>query len=101
MMNAGRLASLTDGEDNLIVSYQYDEVGRLSREDKGNGTYTQYRYDLAGQLLSIENYAPDDSLNSSSTYTYDSLGRQTSLTTLDGEWTYDYDATKLEFNSIY
>ena len=91
--DAGRLSSLTDGDDNPIVSYQYDEVGRLSREDKGNGTYTQYRYDLAGQLLSIENFAPDDTLNSSSIYTYDSLGRQTSLTTLDGEWTYDYDAT--------
>ena len=100
---AGRLASLTDGDDNLIVSYQYDEVGRLSREDKGNGTYTVYRYDLANQPLSIENYAPDDTLNSSSTYAYDSLGRQISLTTLDGEWTYDYDAiaqlTGAVFNS--
>ncbi|MEM8831366.1 MAG: RHS repeat-associated core domain-containing protein [Cyanobacteria bacterium P01_G01_bin.19] len=91
--DAGRLASLTDGDDNLIVSYQYDEVGRLAREEKGNGTYTEYSYDLAGQLLSIENYAPDDTLNSSSVYTYDSLGRQTSLTSLDGTWTYGYDAT--------
>ena len=90
--DAGRLASLTDGDNNLIVSYEYDAVGRLAREDKGNGTYTVYNYDLAGQLLSIENYAPDDTLNSSSVYTYDNLGRQTSLTTLDGEWTYDYDA---------
>ena len=91
--DAGRLASLTDGEDNLIVSYEYDEVGRLSREDKGNGTYTEYSYDLAGQLLSIENYAPDGIVNSSSVYEYNSLGRQTSLATLDGAWTYDYDAT--------
>ncbi|MEM7592101.1 MAG: RHS repeat-associated core domain-containing protein, partial [Cyanobacteria bacterium P01_A01_bin.83] len=90
---AGRLVSLTDGDDNLIVSYQYDEVGRLAREDKGNGTYTEYSYDLAGQLLSINNFAPDDTLNSSSVYTYDALGRQTNLTTLDGEWTYDYDGT--------
>lgn len=89
---AGRLASLTDGNGDAIVSYEYDEVGRLAREDKGNGTYTTYSYDLAGQLLSIENYAPDDTVNSSSVYTYDDLGRQTSLTTLDGEWSYEYDA---------
>lgn len=91
--DAGRLESLTDGNDNLIVSYEYDEVGRLSGEDKGNGTYTEYSYDLAGQLLSIENFAPDGTVNSSSIYEYDSLGRQTSLTSLDGTWTYGYDAT--------
>ncbi|MEO1005699.1 MAG: RHS repeat-associated core domain-containing protein, partial [Cyanobacteria bacterium J06638_38] len=91
--DAGRLASLTDGTGNLIVSYQYDDVGRLASEDKGNGTYTEYSYDLAGQLLSINNFAPDATLNSSSVYTYDALGRQISLSTLDGEWTYGYDAT--------
>ena len=88
----GRLSRLTDGTDNLIVDYQYDSVGRLSREDKGNGTYTLYTYDAADQLLSIINHAPNGSVNSSAIYTYDDLGRQSSQTTLEGAWTYRYDA---------
>lgn len=90
---AGRLASLTDGEGNLIVAYIYDSVGRPVREDNGNGSYTTYEYDAAGQLLSIVNYAADDSINSRFDYSYDALKRQTGVSTLDGSWTYSYDAT--------
>ncbi|EDX85032.1 RHS Repeat family [Synechococcus sp. PCC 7335] len=89
---AGRLAELTDENDDLIVSYAYDEVGRLAREDNGNGTYTTYTYDSAGQVTSIFNYAPNDSVNSSYVYSYDALGQQTGVATLDGEWSYSYDA---------
>ena len=52
----GRLKSLTDGTGANIITYTYDNVGRLNREDNGNGTYTTYSYDLAGQLLSLVNY---------------------------------------------
>jgi YD repeat-containing protein len=89
----GRLASLTNGNNETIVAYTYDDVGRLSREDNGNGTYTTYSYDLAGQLLSVVNYAPDDSVNSRFDYTYDNLGRRTTMTTLEGTWQYGYDAS--------
>jgi hypothetical protein len=45
----------------------------------GNGTYTKYGYDLAGDLTSIVNYAPDNSVISSYVYEYDDLGRPISV----------------------
>ena len=90
---AGRLAGLTDGSGTVIVQYAYDAAGRLSRKDNGNGTYTTYSYDLAGQVLSIVNNAPGGSANSRFVYTYDALGRRVTQTTLDGAWSYGYDAT--------
>src|SRR4051812_49796650 len=38
-------------------------AGRLSREDKGNGTYTVYAYDLAGRVASITHCASDNSIS--------------------------------------
>ncbi len=90
---AGRLAGLTDRTAEIIVSYSYDPVGRLDRRDMGNGTYTTYEYDAVEQLLHLVNHAPDGSVNSRFDYTYDRLGRRTGMTTLDGQWTYQYDAT--------
>ncbi|NQU26017.1 MAG: RHS repeat protein, partial [Candidatus Nealsonbacteria bacterium] len=87
----GRLWQLTDESDSVIVTYSYDELYRLSRADKGNGTYTRYDYDAAGQLKSLLNYAPDDSVTSKFEYEYDGAGLRTLMTTLDGAWTYDYD----------
>lgn len=47
----GRLDKLADGSGNLIVDYDYHPVsGQLEKETNGNGTYTNYSYDLAGQL---------------------------------------------------
>src|SRR5207253_464373 len=58
-----------------------------------NSTYTTYEYDLAGQLLHLVNHAPDGSVNSRFDYDYDILGRRVRMATLDGVWTYGYDAT--------
>jgi RHS repeat-associated protein len=88
---AGRLARLTDASGSPIVDYGYDSAGRLVREDKGNGTYTTYEYDAAGQILHLVNHAPDGSVNSRFDYTYDELGRRTSMASLDGVWSYEYD----------
>jgi YD repeat-containing protein len=88
----GRLAALRDGSNTLIVQYTYDVVGRLARKDNGNGTYTTYAYDAAGELLHLVNYAPDASVNSRFDYTYDASGNRTSESTIDGAWTYTYDA---------
>ncbi len=88
----GQFSGLTDGSGNSLVSYTYDATGRLSRETKGNRTYTAYTYDAAGDVLSVLNYAPGGAINSSFVYTYNDLGLQTSETTLDGQWTYSYDA---------
>jgi RHS repeat-associated protein len=90
---AGRLAGLTDGTNASIVSYVYDAAGRLIEKDLGNGTYTTYQYDLAGEILHLINYGPKptSTVNSRFDYTYDTLGRVATMTTLDGQWTYTYD----------
>jgi RHS repeat-associated protein len=87
----GQLAGLTEGAGNLIVNYTYDIMDRLVREDMGNLTYTTYLYDPAGNILHLVNYGADGSVNSRFDYTYDSLGRRTRMTTLDGAWEYQYD----------
>ncbi len=89
----GRLLRLTDGLNAEIVKYTYDGVGRLIREDKGNATHSTYAYDAAGQLTSLINYAPDNSIQSRFDYTYDANGNRTSMTTLAGTTTYAYDGT--------
>ena len=88
----GRLSGLTDATNAAIVTYTYDLAGRLSRKDNGNGTYTTYEYAAAGQLLHLINRAPNNSVNSRFDYTYDNQGRRVSMGTLDGDWTYSYDA---------
>ena len=63
----------------------------MTRETKGNGTYTAYQYDAADRLLSVANHAADDSLLSSFEYAYDLTGLPETMTTLDGRWTYEHD----------
>jgi len=88
----GRLATLRDGSNNVIVSYAYDAAGRLSQKTNGNGTYTTYQYDGNGHILHLINYAPGGSINSRFDDTYNALGLKTAEATLDGTWTYTYDA---------
>jgi RHS repeat-associated protein len=87
----GRLDQLTDGAGAMIVAYTYDATGRLEHKGLGSGGYTTYHYDPDGQILDLINYAPDDSQLSRFQYGYDPLGQRTSMTTLDGQWTYEYD----------
>ena len=89
----GRLAGLTDGANSPVVTYTYDSAGRLARKDNGNGTYITYQYDANGNVIHLINFAPDKTVSSQFDYTYDPLGRRTSMATLDGTWTYSYDDT--------
>ncbi len=89
---AGRISGLRDGNNQNIVAYIYDAAGRLLREDNGNGTYTTYTYDAASQLRGVFNYTAANALNSRFEYTYDNLGRRTSVSTVEGITTYTYDA---------
>lgn len=89
--SAGRLSDVRDGNDHLIVSYDYQALGRVARETHGNGTVTEYTYDNAGQVTVILNRAPGGAIQSKQVYTYDNLGRRTSMTTEDGLTTYGYD----------
>ncbi len=87
----GQLSGLSDSSG-PIVTYTYDAAGRLSQQLDGNGTYTKYTYSIWGFVLSVVNYAPSGSVNSSFVYTYNNLGLCTTMTTVDGQWAYSYDA---------
>ncbi len=47
----GQLTKLTDGSNNPIVTYIYNNVGVLDRENKADGTYSTDAYDPDGHLL--------------------------------------------------
>ena len=83
---------LTDENSGVIVDYDYDANGYLVKSAYGNGTYTTYSYDDFGQVIAIDNYGADGSVASFVHYTYDSEGKRTSMTTIDGTWAYTYDA---------
>jgi RHS repeat-associated protein len=89
----GRLKTLTNGTAQNIISYDYDSAGRLTKETNGNGTYTTYEYDQQSQLTKLINYKANNTVNSKFEYTYDNLGRRTTMTTLEGIFKYGYDAT--------
>ena len=88
----GRLVRLYDETGFTYIQYEYDLLGRLSRENKGNGTYTTYAYDSAWQITSIVNFAPDHSIQSRFDYSYDANGNPVSMTTLEGTTSYTYDS---------
>jgi RHS repeat-associated protein len=97
----GRLQSLTDENSALIVQYNYNTAGQITNKMLGNGVYTTYAYDAAGQLLELANRKPDTSILSRFVYAYDERDRRTTMTTtygagdprtsLAGLWIYDYD----------
>ena len=90
---AGRLIELQDASGTPIITYRYDAAGRLQSERKANGTLTNYEYNASGRIASVRNQQADGVENSRFDYTYDSFGRRDSMTTLDGVWEYEYDAT--------
>src|SRR4030095_2690574 len=75
----GRLDLMTNGLGHLIVDYNYDAAGRLQRKTLGNGVFTTYGYNSAGQVLSLTNSRPNGSLLSSYNYDYDASGRRTAM----------------------
>jgi RHS repeat-associated protein len=87
-----QLLTVKDGNNQTLVSYSYDNVGRIQTEQFGNGTSTSYTYDAAGHVLTIVNRASDNSVTSQIAYTYDALGEPITETTAAGTTTYGYDA---------
>ena len=74
--------------DGKGLTYTYTDDGRLATRTNARGIVTTYTYDAWGQLLVID-YAdttPDIA------YTYDAMGRQTSVTDAAGATSFDYDA---------
>jgi RHS repeat-associated protein/uncharacterized repeat protein (TIGR01451 family) len=76
---AGRLKRMTNSSGQLLVDYDYDAAGRVSRKTLGNGIFTTYTNNGAGQVLALVNHKPDGSLLSAYEYTYDEAGRRTSM----------------------
>jgi RHS repeat-associated protein len=89
---AGRLETLSNSVNGLLVQYTYDANGRLAFETKGNGTFATYSYDAAGEILTITNFSPGGALQSFFDYSYDSKGNRVSMTTASGSTIYAYDA---------
>ncbi len=88
----GLMTQITDGGGNTLVSYDYTPRGRLQEITRGNGTKTTFGFDLAGQLTSVTNLAPNSSVQSRYEYTYDERGLRTSQSRPDGLTSYTYDA---------
>lgn len=96
MANNGRVESSTYG-NGYEVTCQYDGLGRLQRETRGNDTYT-YFYDARGNLARIDTYtnykrvSGSNATLSSYTYRYDANGNIQSITDQNGNTlTYTYD----------
>ena len=90
--SAGQLAELQDGAGNLITQYTYNSQGQLTGSLDGNGQTTSYTYDSNCNLTQIQTQAADGTITSQLNYTYDADGRPVTATSLDGTWTYSYDA---------
>jgi len=90
----GRLVTLTDGNNTELVRYAYDAAGQLAKETKSNGVVTTYAWDPSGWLLSLTHTAPDGRVQARFVYTYDDNGQPITMSTLDGDYTYTYDAIR-------
>ena len=69
------------------MTYTYDAAGTPQRVDKGNGTFTTYDYDAAGQILHLINYRAGRRHQLPLRLHLRRRGRRTSMATLDGSWT--------------
>ena len=99
----GLLEKVLDGNksDALITQYTYGVDGMLLRETQGNGTYTEYSYDTFGNLLTKKTCDSTEKELSRFDYTYDGQGYISSMTTLEGIWTYGYDAIGQLTSSVF
>ncbi len=87
---------------NQTATYYYDDAGRLDYVVNFNGTITDYGYDNANRLTSLENKKSDTSIIASYGFTLDGNGNRTqvvqneplTLTPLTDTVSYTYNTTK-------
>ena len=87
----GRLATVNNASNAVIVTYTYDGNGRLTKKAFANGTSTSLTYDASGNATSVINYSPAHAILSEYDYTYDSENHLIGSTTPTGNLTYGYD----------
>lgn len=87
----GRLTQLTDAPGQVTATYAYDTLGRLAQVRKGNGASALYEYDVADQLLRLENRDAAGTVLSRFEYSYDAQGRRSRVVSLEGTAEYKYD----------
>lgn len=90
-----RIIGLNDGTTS--VNYAYDQIGRLSEKQYGNGTRTAYTYNTAGQLAELSHLDSAGVLDRYR-YGYDAAGNRSriekerrGLSAESGVYHYDYD----------
>lgn len=72
----GRLRTVTDWSSR-VTTYTYDNASRLTRLDRPNGTYRIQEYDAASQMRFIKEYKADGTIISFQELRYDADGRVT------------------------
>ena len=94
--NMGNVTSVTNGLPNenspltlgQTTTYEYDALGRMTKETTPEGKVQTYAYDLGGRLLSST-----DKKNLQTQYTYDALDNILSVVKGNQSISYTYDLT--------
>jgi len=87
-----RLSRVEDGQRRLIVAYEYGSSCRISRILYGNGTSTNFAYNIDGIPVRVEHRDAAGNLIDFCEYTYDLVGRPIAMRTPTGVHEYVYDA---------
>jgi hypothetical protein len=64
----------------VLAEYSYNDLGRRTRRDYLNATWTAYSYDEAGRLAELVNWRTGTEVISSFAYAHDNVGNRTSMT---------------------
>ena len=75
-----------------VVRFSYTARGELARKTFAGGAYTDYDYDSEGRLLTLRNFNNIGTLMSWFIYEYDLNGQILAVRTLNGRWSFKYDA---------
>src|SRR5690606_10237016 len=84
------------------TQYGYDAAGRRISTTYGNGSRTEYVYDVVNQLTDILHKKADDTVNASVSYTYDAMNNRLSQADAAANTiTYTYDDTYKLLQAVY
>ena len=87
----GRMVSVSESNGGLSATYAYDDAGRLSTVTRGNGVVTAITYDSRGLVASVVNSDETGTTLSYFDYAYDARKLITTMETHYGTWSYTHD----------